>query len=236
MSDWLEGRVAGRARLDRRAPLDRGRGARPRVHGGPVRPARAAGAARREGADGRPALLVREPAGRAAARVLPRHRAGRTALAAARGARSGRSAVARAARERLLHASPTCPRPRRCGASRPAPASVRSSRSCAAPSPGRASSASCSCRPCGRPSDLAYAEVVAGIARAHPGAFRHVPVVSREAAPGALRGRIPALIDDGRLEARGRRAADGGERARDAVRKSGDGRRRAGDAGDGGGC
>lgn len=50
-------------------------------------------------------------------------------------------------------------------------------------------------------SDLAYAEVVAGIARAHPGVFRHVPVVSREPHPGALRGRIPALIDDGRLEA-----------------------------------
>ena len=50
--------------------------------------------------------------------------------------------------------------------------------------------------------ELAYAETIAAIARAHPGAFTHVPIVSREDHPGALRGRIPALIDDGRLEAR----------------------------------
>ena len=51
-------------------------------------------------------------------------------------------------------------------------------------------------------SELAYAETIAGIGRAHPGAFTHVPIVSREEHAGALRGRIPALIDDGRLEAR----------------------------------
>lgn len=50
--------------------------------------------------------------------------------------------------------------------------------------------------------ELAYAEVIAQIARAHPGAFTHIPVVSREPHHGALRGRIPALIDDGRLEFR----------------------------------
>ena len=49
--------------------------------------------------------------------------------------------------------------------------------------------------------ELAYAETIAGIGRAHPGAFTHVPIVSREEHAGALRGRIPALIDDGRLEA-----------------------------------
>ncbi|HEV7477685.1 MAG TPA: ferredoxin--NADP reductase, partial [Burkholderiales bacterium] len=31
--------------------------------------------------------------------------------------------------------------------------------------------------------------------------LRYVPIVSREAAPGALSGRIPAAIADGRLEA-----------------------------------
>jgi ferredoxin--NADP+ reductase len=50
--------------------------------------------------------------------------------------------------------------------------------------------------------ELAYRDVIDGVARAHPGAFTYVPVVSREDAPGALRGRIPALIDEGRLEAR----------------------------------
>ncbi len=50
--------------------------------------------------------------------------------------------------------------------------------------------------------DLAYRDTIAGIAREHAGAFAFVPVVSREAHPGALPGRIPALIADGRLEAR----------------------------------
>jgi ferredoxin--NADP+ reductase len=35
----------------------------------------------------------------------------------------------------------------------------------------------------------------------HPSRFTYVPVVSREDAPGALRGRIPALVGEGRLEA-----------------------------------
>ncbi len=50
--------------------------------------------------------------------------------------------------------------------------------------------------------DLAYGDVISGVLRAHPGAFTHVPVVSRESHPGALPGRIPALIADGRLELR----------------------------------
>jgi ferredoxin/flavodoxin---NADP+ reductase len=49
---------------------------------------------------------------------------------------------------------------------------------------------------------LNYAGVIAGVAREHAGAFSFVPVVSREAHPGALPGRIPGLIADGRLEAR----------------------------------
>lgn len=51
-------------------------------------------------------------------------------------------------------------------------------------------------------SALNYADVIAGVARERAGAFSFVPVVSREAHPGALPGRIPALIEDGRLEAR----------------------------------
>ena len=50
--------------------------------------------------------------------------------------------------------------------------------------------------------ELVYAEEIAGIARAHPDAFRFVSVVSREVRPEALRGRIPALLADGQLEAR----------------------------------
>jgi ferredoxin--NADP+ reductase len=50
--------------------------------------------------------------------------------------------------------------------------------------------------------ELTYGEVIAAIGDMHRGAFTYVPIVSREAHPGALRGRIPGLIDDGRLESR----------------------------------
>ena len=50
--------------------------------------------------------------------------------------------------------------------------------------------------------ELTYGDVIAAIAAAHPGAFTFIPVVSRAAHPDALRGRIPALIADGLLEAR----------------------------------
>jgi ferredoxin--NADP+ reductase len=50
--------------------------------------------------------------------------------------------------------------------------------------------------------ELVYTEEIAGIGRAHPDVFRFVPVVSREAHHGALRGRIPALVADGQIEAR----------------------------------
>jgi ferredoxin--NADP+ reductase len=50
--------------------------------------------------------------------------------------------------------------------------------------------------------DLAYRDVIDGVLRQHHGAFTYVPVVSREAHPDALPGRIPALIPDGRLESR----------------------------------
>jgi ferredoxin/flavodoxin---NADP+ reductase len=52
-----------------------------------------------------------------------------------------------------------------------------------------------------RAADLSYGDVISGIAADHPGRFRFVPVVSREQHRGALSGRIPAAIADGRLEA-----------------------------------
>lgn len=50
--------------------------------------------------------------------------------------------------------------------------------------------------------ELTYGDVIAGIASAHPGTFTCIPIVSREAHPGALRGRIPEAIRDGSLESR----------------------------------
>jgi ferredoxin--NADP+ reductase len=50
--------------------------------------------------------------------------------------------------------------------------------------------------------ELSFQDEIAGIARAHPGAFTYVPMVSREAHPGAMAGRIPTAIADGQLEAR----------------------------------
>ena len=50
--------------------------------------------------------------------------------------------------------------------------------------------------------ELTYREEIAGIGRVHSGAFVYVPMVSREPASDALAGRIPAAIEDGRLEMR----------------------------------
>jgi len=50
--------------------------------------------------------------------------------------------------------------------------------------------------------ELTYRDEIAGVARAHPGAFDYVPMVSRDVHREALNGRIPQAIDDGRLEAR----------------------------------
>lgn len=49
--------------------------------------------------------------------------------------------------------------------------------------------------------ELTYRGVIDGIAASHPGAFTCVSMVSRETQAGALAGRIPAAIGDGRLEA-----------------------------------
>ncbi len=51
-------------------------------------------------------------------------------------------------------------------------------------------------------SELSYGDVIAGIRREHPTAFAHISMVSREPHPTALAGRIPAAIEDGRLESR----------------------------------
>lgn len=50
--------------------------------------------------------------------------------------------------------------------------------------------------------ELTYRDAITSIDAAHAGAFSYVPMVSREANPSGLTGRIPAAIDDGRLEAR----------------------------------
>src|SRR5207244_6093947 len=49
--------------------------------------------------------------------------------------------------------------------------------------------------------DLSYGDVITGIAAAHPRRFAFAPCVSREPQKGALSGRIPDALRDGRLEA-----------------------------------
>jgi ferredoxin--NADP+ reductase len=49
--------------------------------------------------------------------------------------------------------------------------------------------------------DLSYADTIARISAQRAGRFSFVPFVSREAHRGAIRGRIPQAIGDGRLEA-----------------------------------
>lgn len=50
--------------------------------------------------------------------------------------------------------------------------------------------------------ELSFQHEIAGIAHGHQGAFTYVPMVSREAHPGAMAGRIPVAIAEGQLEAR----------------------------------
>ena len=50
--------------------------------------------------------------------------------------------------------------------------------------------------------ELTYQDAIAEIRSARAGAFTYVPMVTREPHPHALPGRIPAAIEDGRLEAR----------------------------------
>ncbi len=48
--------------------------------------------------------------------------------------------------------------------------------------------------------ELTYQELIMRFKHDHPSQFGYIPVVSREDYPEALRGRIPALIEDGSLE------------------------------------
>jgi len=50
--------------------------------------------------------------------------------------------------------------------------------------------------------ELSYAEVIAQALSQHPQQFHFVPFVSREQIAGTIQGRIPAAIQDGKLEAR----------------------------------
>jgi ferredoxin--NADP+ reductase len=48
--------------------------------------------------------------------------------------------------------------------------------------------------------DLTYQETISYLCRTHSDRLNYIPLVSRENAPNALRGRIPANIENGRLE------------------------------------
>jgi ferredoxin--NADP+ reductase len=50
-------------------------------------------------------------------------------------------------------------------------------------------------------SELVYGNLIEQLMRAYPGRLSYVRFVSREEFPGALQGRIPAAVADGRLEA-----------------------------------
>ncbi|MEE9310596.1 MAG: ferredoxin--NADP reductase [Cocleimonas sp.] len=50
--------------------------------------------------------------------------------------------------------------------------------------------------------ELCYSELIEQFSADHPDQFQFIPVVSREDHEGALRGRIPALIEDGSFEKR----------------------------------
>lgn len=52
-----------------------------------------------------------------------------------------------------------------------------------------------------RAAELGYRVLLQGLAQAHPGQFHYQATVTRERVPGALAGRIPALLTDGSLEA-----------------------------------
>jgi len=50
--------------------------------------------------------------------------------------------------------------------------------------------------------ELSFSETIAGLAEQHPDQFTFIPFVSREDTAFAIRARVPAAIEDGRLEQR----------------------------------
>ena len=50
--------------------------------------------------------------------------------------------------------------------------------------------------------ELNYSEIIEQFAKEHPDQFQFIPIVSRENQEGALKGRIPTLIENGELEAK----------------------------------
>lgn len=48
--------------------------------------------------------------------------------------------------------------------------------------------------------DLCYQPVLESLKQQYPGRFSFLPVISREAVPGTMRGRIPSLLNSGELE------------------------------------
>jgi len=52
--------------------------------------------------------------------------------------------------------------------------------------------------------ELNYSELIEQFAKEHPDQFQYISIVSREDHEGSLKGRIPALIENGKLEAKAR--------------------------------
>lgn len=52
--------------------------------------------------------------------------------------------------------------------------------------------------------ELNYSELIEQFAKEHPDQFQYISIVSREDHEGSLKGRIPALIENGKLEAQAR--------------------------------
>jgi ferredoxin--NADP+ reductase len=57
--------------------------------------------------------------------------------------------------------------------------------------------------------DLAYQDRIAALQHAYPEQLTYIPLVTREAVPEAIQARIPAALQDGRLERRAGIALDG---------------------------
>ena len=190
------------AAMDRTAVLAAGRRARRHVCRRTVRASALCRhrRARRSRCSGRPYSFVNPPEDAPHEfyfNVLPEG----SAVAAARRARAGRRRCGCSSAPMAFSACPRCRRRRRCGASPPAPASARSCRSCAPPIRGKNSSASCSCTRC---ATRRISRIATRSPRSRSATPDASPLFRSSAARphrGALTGRIPDAIRDGRLEA-----------------------------------